>query len=152
MVLRIIEKKSDKCELCGGKLVYATDPKEQRNLNCDFCEKMFTTNIYCENGHYICDNCHSKNPIEIIERICEETNIKDPFKLADLIMKHHNFKVYGPEHHVLTPAVILTSLRNNGIKKVNGDDITLFDIKEGIKYQEDGVDSMVLVVQVWDLE
>jgi hypothetical protein len=48
-------------------------------------------------------------------------------------MKHHNFKLYGPEHHVLTPAVILTSLRNNGIKKVNGEVITLFDIKEAIR-------------------
>ncbi|MBY8989718.1 MAG: SAM-dependent methyltransferase [Candidatus Lokiarchaeota archaeon] len=127
------EKKSDKCEFCGGNLVYATDPKNHRNLTCMFCEESFTTNIYCEKGHYICDNCHSKNPIEIIERICEETNIKDPFKLADLIMKHHKFKVYGPEHHVLTPAVILTALKNNDIKKVNGDDITPFDIKEGIR-------------------
>ena len=127
------EKKSDKCEICGGNLVYATDPKNHRNLTCKFCEESFTTNIYCEKGHYICDICHSKNPIEIIERICEETNIKDPFKLADLIMKHPKFKIYGPEHHVLTPAVILTALKNNDIKKVNGDDITLFDIKEGIR-------------------
>jgi hypothetical protein len=127
------EKKSDKCEFCGGRLVYTTDPKEQKDLYCKFCGKSFTTNIFCENSHYICDECHSKGPFNIIEEMCLQTNIKDPFVLANLIMNHHNFKLYGPEHHLLTPAVILTSLRNNGIKKVNGDDISLFDIKEAIR-------------------
>lgn len=53
--------------------------------------------------------------------------------MADKIMNHNNFKVYGPEHHVLTPAVILTTLKNNDVKKPNGDDITFKDIKEAIK-------------------
>ena len=47
-------------------------------------------------------------------------------------MRHPKFKMYGPEHHVLTPAVILTAMKNNNIKKPNGESITLFDIKEGI--------------------
>ena len=127
------KEKSDKCEICGKSLVYATTHKDYKDLTCSFCGKEFNTNIYCEKGHYICDNCHSKGPIEIIEKICEETDIKDPFELADLIMKHPNFKVYGPEHHVLTPAVILTSLRNNNITKPNGDEISFFDIKEAIR-------------------
>ncbi|UCC20460.1 MAG: SAM-dependent methyltransferase [Promethearchaeota archaeon] len=127
------ENKSDKCEICGKKLIYGTKTEDYKELNCQFCGKRFNSNIFCEAGHYICDSCHSKGPIEIIERICEETNIKDPFKLADVIMKHPNFKVYGPEHHVLTPAVILTSLKNNNIKKPDGNDITIFDIKEAIR-------------------
>lgn len=126
-------KKSDKCEICGKELVYATKSEDFRNLNCEFCKKPFETNVYCKNGHYICDPCHSKGPIEIIERISSETTIKDPYVLADLIMKHPNFKLYGPEHHVLTPVVILTALRNNGVRKVNGEEISLFDIKEAIR-------------------
>jgi hypothetical protein len=125
--------KSDKCEICGKNLIYVTNLEDYQNLTCEFCGKVFNSNTFCENGHYICDNCHSKGSIEIIERICEETTIKDPFELADIIMKHPSFKVYGPEHHVLTPAVILTSLKNNNIKKLNGDEITLFDIKEAIR-------------------
>jgi len=127
------KEKSDICEICRQNLIYATKPEDYKDLNCEFCKKTFTTNIYCEVGHYICDKCHSRDPTNIIERICEETNIKDPFELADLIMKHPNFKVYGPEHHILTPAVILTSLKNINIKKLNGDEITLFDIKEAIR-------------------
>lgn len=127
------KNKSDKCEICGKPLIYATKSEDYRDLNCEFCAKSFDTNIYCTDGHYICDSCHSKGPIEIIEKICEESNIKDPFVLADLIMKHPNFKVYGPEHHVLTPAVILTALKNNQIKKPDGSEISLFDIKEAIR-------------------
>ena len=48
-------------------------------------------------------------------------------------MQHPKFKMYGPEHHVLTPAVILTSLKNNDIKKYDGTEITQFDIKEAIR-------------------
>jgi len=127
------DPKSDICEICGKSLIYVIKQEDYKDLNCKFCGKMFNSNIFCEDGHYICDTCHSKGPIEIIERICEETNIKDPFELADVIMKHPNFKVYGPEHHVLTPAVILTALKNNRIKKPDGNEITLFDIKEAIR-------------------
>ncbi|MFX1389758.1 MAG: DUF5714 domain-containing protein [Promethearchaeota archaeon] len=132
-MIKISDKNSDKCEICHKKLIYATKQDDYKELNCEFCGLLFESNIYCEAGHYICDSCHSKGPIEIIERICEDTKIKDPFELADLIMKHPKFKVYGPEHHVLTPAVILTALKNNGIKKPDGNIISFFDIKEGIR-------------------
>jgi len=125
--------KSDKCEICNKALIYATKPEEYKDLICEFCSKTFYTNIYCIEGHYICDSCHSKGPIEIIEKICEENTLKDPYELANLIMKHPNFKVYGPEHHILTPAIILTALKNNNIKKPDGNEITLYDIKEAIR-------------------
>ncbi len=126
-------QKKDKCEICGKDLVYATVPKEYQDLNCDFCGKLFNANTFCEDGHYICDSCHAKQPIKVIEEVCETTTIRDPFLLADIIMKHPKFKMYGPEHHVLTPAVILTALKNNNINKSNGKGITLFDIKEAIR-------------------
>jgi hypothetical protein len=125
--------RSDICEICGKPLIYATTPKDYRDIKCVFCKLSFHANIFCIEDHFICDSCHSKGPIEIIEKLCEETTIKDPFELADLILKHQNFKVYGPEHHVLTPAVILTALKNNDIKKPDGNVISLFDIKEAIQ-------------------
>ncbi|TFG17814.1 MAG: hypothetical protein EU531_02240 [Promethearchaeota archaeon] len=128
-----MEEKKDKCEICGKKLSYATQVGDYKSLPCEFCGNIFATNIYCEDDHYICDSCHMKGPIQIIEEICEKTKIQDPFKLADKIMSHPKFKMYGPEHHVLTPAVILTSLKNNNIKKPNGQEITFNDIKEAIK-------------------
>ncbi len=128
-----MEKKRDKCELCGKDLLYATQEGDYKNLICEFCGNIFAANIYCEDGHYICDSCHIKGPVEVIEEICEKTKIKDPFILADKIMSHPKFKLYGPEHHILTPAVILTSLKNNNVKKPNGQEITFFDVKEAIR-------------------
>ena len=128
-----MEDKKDKCEICGKKLLYATQENQYKDITCEFCGNVFAANIYCEDGHYICDSCHMKGPIQIIEQICEKSKIKDPFVLADKILSHPKFKMYGPEHHVLSPAVILTSLRNNGIKKPNGQEITFNDIKEAIR-------------------
>jgi hypothetical protein len=48
-------------------------------------------------------------------------------------MKHPDFNLYGPEHHALTPAAILTSLKNNNIKKPDGDEVSFSDIKEAIR-------------------
>ncbi|MBD3228522.1 MAG: radical SAM protein [Candidatus Lokiarchaeota archaeon] len=126
------KNQKDKCEICGKKLEYASNQKEYKNLDCYFCNNPFHTNIYCPNGHYICDQCHSKTPIRIIEDFCQNTDIKDPFIIAEKIMAHPKFKMYGPEHHALTPAAILTALKNNDIRKPNGMLITLADIFEGI--------------------
>ena len=123
--------KKDKCEICGKELIYVTE--REKDLTCEFCGNVFSTNTYCEDGHYICDSCHMKGPIQVIEEICENTSIKDPFMLADKIMSHPKFKMYGPEHHVLAPAVILTSLKNNNILKPSGQKITIVDIKEAIR-------------------
>ncbi len=123
----------DKCEICGKGLIYVTQTDMCKELACEFCGKKDLVNIFCPDNHYICSDCHAKGAIEAIEDVCEKTPIKDPFLLADKIMKHSNFKVYGPEHHALTPAVILTSLKNSEIKKPNGEDISFEDIKEAIR-------------------
>ena len=128
-----MKEKGDKCEICGKILLYDTSSAKFKKLDCIFCGKTFETNIYCPEGHYICDSCHSKGPIEIIEEFSYTTTLKDPFEIVDHLMQHSKFKLYGPEHHVVTPVAILLALKNNGIKKPNGEEITFFDIKEAIR-------------------
>ena len=131
--MEILGKMKDKCEICGKQLTYVTQTDMTKELECEFCGKTESANIFCPDNHYICSECHSKGAIEVIEDVCEKTNLKNPFKLADKIMKHPKFKVYGPEHHVLTPAVIITALKNNAVKKTNGEELSYKDIKEAIK-------------------
>ena len=69
------EKKKDKCEICGHDLVYATQLDDRKEFKCEFCLKSDIVNIYCPNGHYICDSFHSKVPIEIIKEFCENKGI-----------------------------------------------------------------------------
>jgi len=124
--------KKDLCEICGTELNYASNQEDYRNMECYFCKNQFKTNVFCPNGHYICDQCHSKEPIKIIKKFCQKTDLKDPFIIADRIMAHPNFKMYGPEHHALTPAAILTALKNNRIRKPTGEIVSISDINEGI--------------------
>ncbi len=126
-------KRKDICDICGEELIYATEIEKRKDINCYFCNKSFSANVYCPNNHYICDSCHAQAPKTVITEFCKTTTLKDPFKIINQIMKHPKFKVYGPEHHILTPAAILTALKNNGIKKPNGADITDSDIMEAIK-------------------
>ena len=79
----MMNDKKDKCEMCGKDLVYALTPDKYKDLKCEFCENDFEANTYCEDGHYICDVCHQSGAIEIIEKVIESTEIKDPFVLAE---------------------------------------------------------------------
>jgi hypothetical protein len=123
----------DVCEICGESLEYATMQEDYETLSCYFCQKEFLANIFCPNGHYVCDSCHSSKPVEIISRFCKNTTLKDPFMIAERIMNHPDFNLYGPEHHALTPAAILTALKNNDIKKPHGTEISFSDINEAIQ-------------------
>ena len=123
-------KEHDKCEICKTNLKYLDNPIK---LKCNFCGAEKSTNILCPNNHFICDDCHSKDAIKVIEVFCKNTDLTDPYKIADEIMKHPNFWIYGPEHHVLVPAVVLTCLKNLKIKKPNRNYITDKDILNAIQ-------------------
>ncbi len=102
-------------------------------MNCYFCKQQFTVNTFCEAGHFICDNCHSKDAKELTLDYLSKTELTDPFQMADEIMKHPKFKIYGPEHHFLVPGVILTTLKNLKVKKPNGILVSWKDVLEGIR-------------------
>jgi len=124
--------KSDKCDICGKGLIYATSQEAYKELDCIYCRENFSVNIYCPESHFLCDSCHSRDIIKLMKKFCEMTNLKDPFLIADLLMKHPNFKMYGPEHHILTPLAILTALKNNEYRKPNGEEISSKDLTEAI--------------------
>ncbi|MCP4761803.1 MAG: radical SAM protein [archaeon] len=127
-----MSKKKDYCEICGNELILAVSTNEYKTLNCYYCKNETNTNIYCPKNHYICDECHSKNAIEIIREYCLNTELKDPFIMVEQIMNHPSFKMYGPEHHVLVPAVVLTCLKNHKYKNEQGKIMSSNEIQEAI--------------------
>ena len=126
-------EKRDNCEICREQLKLTTNHEDITKATCYYCKKNEETQVICPNGHYICNACHSRGAIEIIEKFCEKTDLTDPFEIADHIMKHPNFKVYGPEHHVLVPAAILTSLKNLKIKNPEGNQLKFGHVLEAIR-------------------
>jgi len=97
------------CLICGKELIYLNKPKI---ITCNYCNIEHETITTCIDGHYICDECHSKNANELIQKTCEETAEKDPIKIAIRLMKHPIFTMHGPEHHFLVPAVLITAYYN----------------------------------------
>ena len=99
----------DNCGVCGKPLVYGT---EQVIRRCDFCGKDFPTLIYCPEGHYVCDACHSRGALDILREVLSKTKSTDPSEILELVMSHPAVPMHGPEHHFLVPAVLISAYCN----------------------------------------
>lgn len=101
------------CLICGGELEYLDTTEE---MECVICHKKFSNNAHCINGHYICDECHSKNGIKIILEVCRTTDSKNPIAIMQKLMAQPFVHMHGPEHHILAGAALLAAYHNSGGK------------------------------------
>jgi uncharacterized radical SAM superfamily Fe-S cluster-containing enzyme len=99
------------CMVCGADLIYS---ESGRDNSCHYCGQVVLANAWCTNGHFVCDACHRADAVEIIKKVCSHSRETDPVALMQTIRSHSHFRIHGPEHHSLVPAVILTALRNSG--------------------------------------
>jgi len=99
------------CAVCGLPLIYFWKNKES---TCFFCGQVLQANAGCPHGHFVCDQCHSADAIEIIKNVFLRSRQTDMVELMETIRSHPLFRIHGPEHHSMVPAVILTALRNSG--------------------------------------
>ena len=106
-----LRRNDNACLVCGKPLVYFTTPKL---MECRFCHQKFMSYACCEDGHYICDDCHSKKGIEAIVDFCLATDSADPIQIAQSIMEDPFIYMHGPEHHTMVGAALLTAYRNAG--------------------------------------
>ena len=81
-------------------------------MTCMICNKEIQSNTECLNGHFICDNCHSIDATEMIERYCISSSSVKPVEMAIELMNSPLIKMHGPEHHFLVPAVLITAYYN----------------------------------------
>lgn len=52
------------CLICGAPLIYSETTYKS---NCDLCGEEFDTNSECENKHFVCNECHSKDAYAVIK-------------------------------------------------------------------------------------
>ncbi len=105
------ERKGEGCMVCGEDVHYFT---ENREMRCSYCGRVRSANACCEQDHFVCDNCHRENGIEVIKAICTSTEEKDLINLLELIRSHPAIPMHGPEHHAMIPGIILACYRNCG--------------------------------------
>ncbi|AEH60215.1 radical SAM domain protein [Methanosalsum zhilinae DSM 4017] len=117
------KQKSD-CMVCGKDIEYLNQAVTAR---CHYCREEKETYLLCEKEHYVCNECHSRDAVEIIETFCLKTDLEDPFEIAETLMRHPEIPMHGPEHHALVPAVLIAAYQNHTGKKNE------FTILEGIK-------------------
>jgi uncharacterized protein len=97
------------CLICGDNLVYREKTVSQK---CDICGETFQTNVSCQKGHYVCDNCHRGDTLDHMEALLVKSTETNPILLADRIFHLPTMKMHGPEHHSMVPAVIETAYQN----------------------------------------
>ncbi|MHA1633677.1 MAG: DUF5714 domain-containing protein [Candidatus Thorarchaeota archaeon] len=118
------------CMVCGTQLVYDKTSQEQE---CIFCGAKDSSPIFCPDGHFVCDSCHSKDAISFLEMLAESDTSASPIDVVHKALTHPSFKFHGPEHHSLVPAAILIAMKNQDIPKEDGTPVTTDIILEGIK-------------------
>jgi hypothetical protein len=101
----------ENCGVCGKPLVYGTEEVLKR---CDFCGREFPALIYCPEGHYVCDACHSRGTLDILRDVLNTTKSTDPVEILEKVMAHPSVPMHGPEHHAMVPAIIVAAVKNTG--------------------------------------
>ena len=104
-------KQTHNCMVCGEGLVYGNTDKEEK---CHYCGLLKHSSVTCKKGHFVCDECHSKEALAVIEHVCASSKETDMLKLFYQIREHPAILKHGPEHHSMVPAIIITTYRNLG--------------------------------------
>ena len=99
------------CMLCGKPLVYSL---EARPMRCSICGEEKLSSCACEDGHFVCDVCHSAGLDVFFVPYLLQSREKDPLRLLEEVMLLPQVHLHGPEHHAIVPCVLLTAFHNNG--------------------------------------
>lgn len=99
------------CLVCGRPLIYY---EKARQMECVMCHGLFESYASCEEGHYVCDECHGKKGIEVILEGCLKSDSRNPISIMQELMKNPYIYMHGPEHHVMVGAALLTAYHNAG--------------------------------------
>ena len=98
------------CMVCGDPL-YCTADMPLRAV-CFYCGREEETSVFCLGGHYVCDNCHSKDILELAENVCLTCGYKDPVEILLAIFELPGLHMHGPEYHSFVPAALVAAYGN----------------------------------------
>ncbi|MDU2638951.1 MAG: DUF5714 domain-containing protein, partial [Finegoldia magna] len=101
---------NDECLLCGKPLEYLDESVE---MECAICHKKELSNARCVDGHFVCNECHTDG-MDVIWGICKNSTSKNPIEIMDQMMDESFCHMHGPEHHIMVGAALLTAFKNAG--------------------------------------
>lgn len=87
--------------------------------HCTYCGEVEPSDFTCREQHYVRETCRVARPTSPILRTCIAPTTRDPFAVADLLMKHPAIGPAGLEHHLIVPTVLLVACRNAGLPGIS---------------------------------
>ncbi len=100
----------EECLFCKAPLEYLYSDEL---MECIICHKKENSKTRCINGHYICNECHTKG-MDVIVSLCLEEKSRNPLAIIEKMMEQPFCHMHGPEHHVMVGAALLTAYKNAG--------------------------------------
>lgn len=101
---------NDECLICGSPLEYL---EKDTLMECFLCHKQEFSKTRCQDGHYVCNECHTAGMDSII-LLCLNDTSTNPIEILEKIMSMSFCHMHGPEHHVLVGSALLTAYKNAG--------------------------------------
>lgn len=106
--------------VCGSSLEYLANAQE---LTCSYCGKVEHGHIRCPKGHYVCDACHNKDAMKVIEDIAFSTKSRDPFEIAELMMSYPGLPMLGCQHAYIAGGALMSAIKNGEPRGVTNKEI-----------------------------
>ena len=100
----------EECIICKAPLIYL---EKDEMMECVLCHKKELSKTRCEQGHYVCNECHTKGMGVIID-ICLSETSKNPIEIIRRMMAQPFCHMHGPEHHVMVGSALLAAYKNAG--------------------------------------
>jgi protein-tyrosine-phosphatase len=101
---------SEECLICKAPLEYL---ENDQVMECEICHKKQYSKTRCVNGHFVCDDCHTRGMDKIIS-ICLASKSKNPIEILEEMMSMPSCHMHGPEHHTMVGSALLTAYKNAG--------------------------------------
>ena len=115
------------------------------------CHRQFESHAGCEDGHYVCDECHGAKGIEVILEGCKKCTSKNPVEIMQELMEDPYIYMHGPEHHVMVGAALITAYYNSGgFAAGNAEEIRKSEGRLNGNGQERGKSDMLLEREVFE--
>ncbi|MBR5093943.1 MAG: hypothetical protein IK095_02505 [Oscillospiraceae bacterium] len=99
------------CMLCGKPLRYELIAVPRR---CAVCGEEALSDAVCEDGHFVCNECHAAGLDLFFVPFLLQSEERDPLRLFEQVVALPQVHMHGPEHHAIVPCVLLTAYHNNG--------------------------------------
>ena len=100
----------EECLICNAPLEYL---EKDEPMECAICHRKENSRTRCVNGHFVCNECHTRGVDSVIWLCLEETS-KNPVEIVTMLMSQPFCHMHGPEHHVMVGAALLTAYKNAG--------------------------------------